>query len=85
MAARFQIGAPTPKHEQAMTQAELGRLRTQERQFHRLCYRQGANLALCNCGYLLRDVTKNTVTVRHEMHVHAVMEAWEERYASNAI
>lgn len=82
MPARFQLGAPTPKHERAMTQAELDRLRTEERQFHRLQYRPGSACGYCQCGYLLRDVTKRDVHVRHEMHIHEVMQAFEERWSS---
>ncbi|MDK2742113.1 MAG: hypothetical protein NDI90_04305 [Nitrospira sp. BO4] len=82
MSARFQLGATTPKHNRPLTASELERLRTEEKQFHRLQYRPGSTCAYCRCGFLLRDVTKRDVQIRHDMHVHEVMEVFEERWSS---
>ena len=79
MSARFITGSPLSKHDQRMTEREIDRRRIEERQFHSLTYRKGSSMGLCNCGYLLRDVTPRTVKLRHGMHVDEVMRVFEAR------
>ncbi len=77
MTARFTTGIPPKPHERQRTTNEIERAITTERNSHRLCYRRGSKLALCNCGYLLRDVTEHDVQLRHDMHVREVMRVFE--------
>ncbi len=61
-----------------MTAQEIGRALDQERSWHTLNYK-GGTLALCDCGYLLRGVTKQTVHGRHEWHVKECLTILKER------
>lgn len=79
MSARFTTGQAPAKHNQRMKTSEIDRAIVTERQLHHLAYRKGSSMALCNCGYLLRDVTSRDVHARHAMHVAEVMRVFEAR------